>query len=749
MLYYCTVKDNSRVMIVLGAALAPTLLFALVSDGEAERIARDALGRLTLEEKVMMTGGSGTMTLSALPRIGLTREWTFADSSSTVRAKMSRWDWSYCGTNDEATVLVALSGLASTWNVDLARRHGEVLGEEARDRGVDQLLGPGLNLMRTPLCGRNWEYLGEDPLLAARLCVPLIRGVQSRDVAATAKHFILNDQELARDSVDTHCDARTLNEIYLMPFRAAIEEAGLLSAMTSYNRIDGVWASENARMLKDILRGQLGFKGLLTTDWGGQHSTAFAANNGGGLEMHWGQGIKYNYQAISNRFPLAEAVRRGEVAEAAVDDMAFRTLYVMAKTGFLGGKKRVTGSRNTREHQTFARKEAGEAIVLLKNDRKLLPLKVPQIRRLAVVGLRADEKQCNKGCSAEGKPPYEVTPFAGLKERFAVAEVALYPLPLEAEASREEILADISDAVRAGAHADMEKDGVVTVDETRLRKALESSDAVVVFTGTELGWGAGRESEGGDRPTMEGRPGEDAAVRKVLDWVGGKTVVVVRCGSPVEYTWWDKADTVLNMSYLGQEAGRALADVVSGDVNPSGKLPYTWPKRYADTAVAQCGDYNKTNVTYRERFYVGYRWFDAEGIVPQFSFGHGLSYTAFKYGELKSEYTPNGEVLVSVDISNVGAASGKETVQVYMTHINSKVERCRKELKSFSKVELKPNETRTVEFRIGLRELAYWDVTKGSFAVEDGKYLIFVGASAGDLRARATVDVSAERNMTK
>ena len=726
-------------MIVLGAALAPTLLFALVSDGEAERIARDALGRLTLEEKVMMTGGSGTMTLSALPRIGLTREWTFADSSSTVRAKMSRWDWSYCGTNDEATVLVALSGLASTWNVDLARRHGEVLGEEARDRGVDQLLGPGLNLMRTPLCGRNWEYLGEDPLLAARLCVPLIRGVQSRDVAATVKHFILNDQELARDSVDTHCDARTLNEIYLMPFRAAIEEAGLLSVMTSYNRIDGVWASENSRMLKEILRGQLGFKGLLTTDWGGQHSTAFAANNGGGLEMHWGQGIKYNYQAISNRFPLAEAVRRGEVPEAVVDDMAYRTLYVMAKTGFLGGKKRVTGSRNTREHQTFARKEAGEAIVLLKNDRKLLPLKVPQIRRLAVVGLRADEKQCNKGCSAEGKPPYEITPFAGLKERFAAAEVTLYPLPIRADAMAEEVAADISDAVRAGAHADMEKSGLAEVDEAKLRQALESSDAVVVFTGTELGWGAGRESEGGDRPTMKGRPGEDAAVRKVLDWVGEKTVVVVRCGSPVEYTWWDKADTVLNMSYLGQEAGRALADVVSGDVNPSGKLPYTWPKRYADTAVAQCGDYNKTNVTYRERFYMGYRWFDKQRIEPQFPFGHGLSYTKFDYSNMKVTQEPTGDITVMLDVTNVGPFAGKETVQIYFSYPATQVERCEKELKAFVKVALNPGETRAVTATICHRNLGYWDETRERMALDAGTCKVLAGSSSRNVRCIRSV----------
>ena len=733
-------------MIVLGAALAPTLLFALVSDDEAEALARSVLGRMTLEEKTMMTGGSGTMTLAALPRIGISREWTFADSSSTVRAKMSRWDWSYCGTNDEATVLASLSGLASTWNVDLARRHGEVLGEEARDKGVDQLLGPGLNLMRTPLCGRNWEYFGEDPLLAARLCVPLIRGIQSRDVAATAKHFILNDQELARDGVDTHCDARTLNEIYLMPFRAAIEEAGLLSVMTSYNRIDGIWASEHPVLLKDVLRGRLGFKGLVTTDWGGQHSTAVAANNGGGLEMHWGQGIKYNYQAISNRFPLAEAVRRGEVAEAVVDDMAFRTLFVMAKTGFLGGKRRFVGSRNTREHQEFARKEAGEAIVLLKNGGKLLPLKTSQIRRLAVVGLRADEKQCNKGCSTEGKPPYEITPFAGLKERFAAAEVTLHPLPIAADAVAKEVATDISDAVRAGAHADMERGGLVDVDEVRLRQALESSDAVVVFTGTELGWGAGRESEGGDRPTMKGRPGEDAAVRKVLDWVGEKTVVVVRCGSPVEYTWWDKAKSVLNMSYLGQEAGHALGDVVSGDVNPSGKLPYSWPKRYSDTAIARCGDYNPTNVTYRERFYVGYRWFDVQGLEPQFPFGHGLSYTTFKLGGLRTRVAGNGDILVSIDVANSGTVFGKETVQAYVAYLDSKVKRCRKELKGFAKVGLKPGETRAAEIKIRRRDLGYWDEGKGGFTIEDGRYVILVGTSSFEPVLRSELMISTQNH---
>ena len=737
---------NLRFSAALVATVFASGAFGDVPDAEAERLARTVLGRMTLEEKVMLTGGSGTMTLSAIPRVGISREWTFADSSSTVRARMSRWDWSYCGTNDESTVLVSLSGLASTWNAELARRHGEILGEEARGRGVDQLLGPGLNLMRTPLCGRNWEYLGEDPFLAARLCVPLIRGVQSRDIAATAKHFILNDQELARDSVDTHCDARTLNEIYLMPFRAAVEEAGVLAVMSSYNRIDGTWASENSRMLKDILRGRLGFKGLLTTDWGGQHSTAFAANNGGGVEMHWGQGIRYNYQAISNRFPLAEAVRRGEVAEDTVDDMACRVLYVMAKTGFLDGRKRFRGSRNTQVHQAFARQEADEAIVLLKNETGLLPLDARKVRRIAVIGLRADEKQCNKGCSAEGKPPYEITPFAGIRERFSSSEVKLLPLPVAADARKNEVVADISDAVRAGAHAEMEKSASAQMDELALRREVEVSDAVIVFTGTELGWGEGRESEGGDRPSMKGRPGEDEAIHKVLDWVGRKVVVVVRCGSPVEYTWWDKAKTVLNMSYLGQEAGHALGDVVSGDVNPSGKLPYSWPKRYSDTAIARCGDYNPTNVTYRERFYVGYRWFDVQGLEPQFPFGHGLSYTTFRLSGLRTRNAGNGDILVSVDVTNSGAIFGKETVQAYVAYPDSKVERCRKELKGFAKVGLKPGETRAVEIRIRRRDLGYWDEGMGGFTIEDGRYEILVGTSSAEAVLRSELMVPTQNH---
>ena len=723
-----------RIVVSVACGILCSASWALVPDAEAERLAKEVLSRMTLEEKVKMTGGSGTMTLSALPRVGIRSEWAMRDSSSTVRATMSRWDWSYCGTNDEATVLVALSGLASSWNADLARRHGELLGEEARAKGVDQLLGPGLNLMRTPLGGRNWEYFGEDPHLASRLGVELIRGVQSRDVAATAKHYVLNDQELERNTVDTHCDERTFNEIYLAPFRAAVTEGGVLAVMSSYNRIDGVFASENRRTQKDILRDRWGFKGLLTTDWGGQHSTAFAANNGGGIEMHWGQGIMYTYQAISNRYPLAEAVRRGEVAEATVDDMAFRTLYVMAKTGFLDGRRRFAGTRNTAAHQAFARAEAGEAIVLLKNDRRLLPLAAEKVRRLAVVGLRADEKQCRKGCSAEGKPLYEITPFAGIRARFAAADVKLLPLPIDADAVKEEVAANVSDAVRAGAHADEATCGFKAVDEKALRRELEASDAVVVFTGTELGWGAGRESEGGDRPTMRGRPGEDRAIRKVLDWVGEKAVVVVRCGSPVEYTWWDGAATVLNMSYLGQEAGNALADVLSGAVNPSGKLPYTWPKRYADTAVATVGDYNGTNVTYRERFYMGYRWFDKSGLTPQFPFGHGLSYTTFEYGAPSVRTAANGDLIVAVAVTNAGSVPGKEVVQAYASFPRSSVERCLKELKAFAKVELKPGETRRVEMTVRRSDLRYWDVGRRDFADDPSPCVISVGPSSARLK---------------
>lgn len=731
---------KTKTTIALSAACAFAALAANaveIGDAEALATARATLAKMTLEEKTQMLAGSGTMTLPAVPRVGIEKEWTMSDNSSTVRSTLERWGWKYVEPKSENTKLPSLSALAQTWDVEWARRHGEVLGEECCERGVNQLLGPGVNIMRTPLCGRNWEYLGEDPVLAAKMCVPLIEGVQSWGVAATVKHFCLNNQELARNKVDTKVDDRTLNEIYLPAFRAAVKDAGVLCVMSSYNKVDGIWASENKYLQTGVLRDRWGFKGMLVTDWGGQHSTAFAAMNGGGVEMNRGDKIRFICEPVSNRFPLAEAVMRGEVPAATVDEMALHTLFVMAKTGFLTNAPRRPAARNTPEHQRIARDEGAESIVLLKNEKGVLPLDAAGLSSLLVIGSGADLKQCHLGSSAEGNVPYEVTLFAALTNRLKGVDVKLMSFC----AKIEHAATDTTNATEAGAHVVL-KTSEAWCDEAALKEAAEKADAVIVFTGTELGWQENMESEGRDRKEFDLPERLQTAMHTILDWKLPNVVVVSRSGSPVGYTWTKKADTMIQTSFLGMEEGNSIADVLFGDVNPCGKLAQTWPKAYGDTAVAQCGTYNDKSVAYNERFYIGYRWHEKTGVEPLFPFGHGLSYTTFEMGNVVC--TPSkGGWLVSVDVTNTGKVAGKEVVQLYCAYPNE-ADRCVKELKAFAKVSLAPGETKTATLRVKPRDLARWDDFNHRFCADAGEYVFLIGSSSANIKCAHRVSMSAD-----
>ena len=736
--------DMLRFATFVAAASAAISCFAMLDDEAALKAARETLAKMTLEEKVLLTGGSGTMTLSAIPRVGITKEWTMSDNSSAVRPQMNRWDWGYTKPRSENTKLPSLSALASTWDVELARLHGEVLGAEMRDRGVDELLGPGVNIARTPLNGRNWEYLGEDPCLAAKMCVPMIKGVQSYDVAATVKHFCLNDQEWNRTTVDTHCDLRTLHEIYLPAFRAAVQEAGVLCVMTSYNKIDGIWASENKYLQTGVLRDRWGFKGLVETDWGGQHSNEFSANNGGGIEMDRGDKIVHHFNPKAGKYPLVDAVKAGKVSEATVDEMALHVLYVMAKTGFLTGAPRKAGERNTKKHQEIARLIGEESIVLAKNEKGVLPLDAKSLKKVLVVGKNAAEKQCHKGCSAEGNVPYEVTFLAALKSRLGKdVEIVHQPIPRFAakKASKEELEA----VARAGGHVDAndKADEAFNVKLDEIKAIALASDATIIFTGTELGYNGNMESEGRDRKDMLTDPGEDASIAAILSWGAKNTVVISRAGTPVGYTWTDAAPTMLMSSYLGMEEGNSIARVVFGDVNPSGKLCQTWPKRYEDTGVAQMGTYNGKEVVYNERFYVGYRWFDHKKIEPMFPFGHGLSYTTFDVSGVNVKTEKGCRVFVSAKVTNTGKVAGREVVQVYVSYPDAKVERCEKELKGFAKTKLlKPGESEVVSVVLDKEDFAYFDELTHQFTTDAGKYEIQVGTSSRYIRGRASTDIA-------
>ena len=653
-------------VLVCAIALATATFADAVSDDAALDEARKILATLTIEEKAMLTGGSGTMSM-AVPKCD--REWIFSDSSHTVRTDMERWTWDYTRKRYPATVLPTLSALAATWNRDLAAAFGHVIGEEARARGKDQMLGPGVNIMRDPRCGRNWEYLTEDPCLAAKLIVPEIRAIQSHGVAATVKHFCLNNQELDRNNVDTICDERTLNEIYLPAFEAAVVDAGAWCVMTAYNKVDGDWCSENAFLQRGILRDRWHFPGMIVTDWGGAHTTVKSALNGGGVEMNRGQDIRYFTNPKAKTYPLADAVRKGEVPEAVLDEMALHTLWTMAKTKFFRPEEREKGSCNTPEHQKTAREIGEEAIVLLKNDNGVLPLDPNKTAKIVVVGKLADTRATLKGWSAEGNPPYEITPLGGLKEYFAKGRgVEIVQLPLVAADNANRVhdviessigtfdtsAKDAGMSVRAwevsyfdntkstdgtpvktgfarqpgldigeaapfeGMNAanfavrwhtrlaapesgdytfsvDMDHRGGTTIvldgevlgkasecdtvtAQKRLeagkvydfsvtyegdtgvhrmkfgwrlpsesgsledvREAAKTADAVLVFTGTEVGHGQALECEGGDRPNLKLPEGHDAAIATLLSWNIPNLVVITHSGAPLELPWADAA----------------------------------------------------------------------------------------------------------------------------------------------------------------------------------------------------------------
>ncbi|MCR5413337.1 MAG: glycoside hydrolase family 3 C-terminal domain-containing protein [Kiritimatiellae bacterium] len=687
------------------AFLGALAAFAGTSDPAAMEKAREILSKMTLEEKVSLCAGSGTMTLPAVPRVGIDREWTMSDSSHTVRADMERWTFKCRSSGDEATVLPTLSALASTWNTDLAERFGHVIGREARARGKDMMLGPGVNIMRTPLCGRNWEYLSEDPCLAAKIAVPEIKALQSHGVAACVKHFAVNSQENDRMNNNAIVDDRTMNEIYLPVFRAAVKEAGVMSLMTSYNLWNGCRCAEHDYLIKGILRERWGFDGLITTDWGAQRTTVKSALSGAGVEMDEGKKIRHLANPANGTYPLADAVKEGKVPECVVDEKALRVLYTMARTGFFEPEKREKGERLTGRHRAEALAIAEEAIVLLKNDRGELPLNPAAMKKIIVVGRLAATEMTKKGWSATGKPLDEITPWEGLIEYFKGKGVELERYPL----------------------ADFPAD---------LEKKARGASAVIVFTGTELGHGRALESEGGDRPDMKLLPKDDEAVKKILSWKIPNTVVVNHSGSPVEMPWVEDCPTLVQQPYLGEVAGRALARTLFGDVNPSGRLPCTWPRRYEDTAVARMGTVTPKHSIYNERFYVGYRWFDKTGIEPMFPFGYGLSYTEFELAGLKAEGKLEEDgVKVSVCVRNTGKTAGKAVVQLYASYPDCGVERCVKELKGFAKTPLlQPGETGNVEITVSARDLAYWDDIENCFKTPAGSYRLTVGASSRDER---------------
>ena len=723
----------------------PVLLFLTgCSDGAAEKPApyqdpsrpieervEDALSRMTLEEKVAVLHAQSKFSSAGVPRLGIPEVWC-TDGPHGIRPEVLWDEWDQAGwTNDSCTAFPALTCLAATWNPRMSALYGKSIGEEARYREKDVLLGPGVNIYRTPLNGRNFEYMGEDPYLASRMVVPYVQEVQKNGVAACVKHFALNNQETRRMSVDVVVDDRALYEIYLPAFKAAVKEGGAWAVMGAYNKYKGQHCCHNEYLLNRILKGEWAFDGVVISDWGGVHDTEESIENGLDLEFGtWTDGLRAGTRNAYDNYYLAqpylERLRTGEADVKTLDDKVRRVLRLIFRTAM--NTQKPFGSLNSPEHLAAARRIAGEGMVLLKNDGGVLPLDASSTKRLLVVGENAMKMMTVGGGSSSLKVRHECTPLEGLR---AAAEAAGCEVVFER--------GYVGDPTGSYNGVNTGQD----LSETRSAEQLiadavaaaEQADAVIFVGG--LNKSDFQDCEGADRKQY-GLPYAQDRVIEALATANPRLTVVLVSGNAVAMPWLDRVPAVLEAWFSGSEAGNALADVVFGQVNPSGKLPFTFPVRLEDNGAHALGEFpGGDSVRYNESIFVGYRWHDTKAIKPLFAFGHGLSYTSFAYSNLRlssEKLSQGGSLTLGVDITNTGDRAGAEVVQLYIGDDESLCMRQVKELKGFEKVLLEPGETQRVEFEITPEALSYYDDTKGRWVAEAGLFTAYVGAASDDIR---------------
>jgi beta-glucosidase len=669
----------------------------------------DLLSRLSLEEKISLLHADSKFTSAAIPRLGIPRRW-LSDGPHGVREDVGPDTWKPAGrTDDFATAMPAGICLAATWNSELAFKEGEAIGQEARWRGKDIMLGPGVNILRTPLCGRNFEYFGEDPFLTSQMAIGYIRGEQSQCVSSCVKHFALNNQEYQRDKINVEVDERALREIYLPAFKAAVQSGGVWSVMGAYNEFRGQHCCQNDYLLNHILKGEWGFKGLVVSDWGGAHDTREAAL--AGLDLEMGTDKEYNDFYLAQ--PYLDGVKRGDFPMSGLDDKVRRNLRVMIATGVLDPNRK-TGSLNTAAHQAIARQVAEEGIVLLKNQNYALPLDCAKMKTIAVIGENATRLHSHGGDSSVIKALYEVTALQGIVNRAGTNVNIIF-----------------SQGYSKNGKPDLVERAIV---------AAKSADVVIYVGG--LNRDKGYDCEDRDRKDMKLPFGQDELIQKIVA-TNPKTIVVLD-GTIVEMeAWLDKVPAVLQAWYPGMEGGNALARVLFGDVNPSGRLPATFPRHLADSPAHALGNYPGTNgtVTYAESVLVGYRWFDTKKIEPLFPFGHGLSYTSFEYSNLKLIPGRGTNVIVTAEfeIQNTGERAGAEVAQLYIHQMNPSVMRPEKELKGFKKIFLKPGEKQTVSIPLDQPSFAFYDAGRKNWVAEQDAFQISIGSSSRDIRATAVL----------
>ena len=745
---------------------------------------KDALSRMTLKEKCRLSYAQSKFTSPGCERLGIP-ELSMSDGPHGVRMEINWNDWAHAGwTNDYCTAFPALTCLAATWNTDMAAKYGKNVGEEARYREKDVLLGPGVNIYRTPLNGRNFEYMGEDPYLSGSMAIPYIKALQKNGVAACIKHYILNDQEEFRGHVDVKVSDRALHEIYLKPFAMAIKEADPWSIMGSYNRYNGMHNTHNKFLINDILKKELGYKGANISDWGAAHDTKESALYGLDIEMgsytngltSEAKGFSYDDYYLGNAY--YEMAQKGEVSEEVVNDKAARVLRLIFLTAM--NTKKPFGSKNSPEHLAAAREIAREGIVLLKNDNliqknddsKLLPIKESDYKNVLVVGENATRPLCAGGGSSELKPKDEVSPLRGLQERFKNWNIT-YAQGYKSGLSFYGGITEIPQAVEDSLYND-------AVDKAK------DADLIIYIGG--LNKNHFEDCEGGDRLGYNLSFNQDRLISSLAS-TKKKMITVITSGNAVAMPWLKDITTLVQSWYLGSEAGHALADVLSGDVCPSGKTVFSYAEKLEDYPAhkyglvgypgvepqnlpAKCqygkevqpksadllkeikikadavgvtnsnknprthmGKGNEIQV-YAEDVLVGYRYFETMKQKVVFPFGYGLSYTTFAYSDAKIADNGNKTWTVTVSVKNTGKYAGKEVVQLYVGDDKASVVRPVKELKGFEKILLQPGEQKTVSFTITEDALKFFDETKHEWVAEPGTFKAYIGSSSKDIKAK-------------
>ena len=695
-----------------------------------EKRVEDALSRMTLEEKVAILHAQSKFSSAGVPRLGIPEVWC-TDGPHGIRPEVLWDEWDQAGwTNDSCTAFPALTCLAATWNPEMSALYGKSIGEEARYREKDILLGPGVNIYRTPLNGRNFEYMGEDPYLSSRMVVPYIEEVQKNGVAACVKHFALNNQEAHRHGIDVEVDDRALNEIYLPAFKAAVQEGGAWAVMGAYNKYKGEHCCHNRYLLNDILKRDWAFDGVVVSDWGGTHDTKQAAENGLDMEFgSWTDGLSWGASNAYDNYYLAapylDMLRKGEASTATLDDKARRVLRLIFRTAM--NTRKPFGSLNSPEHLAAARRIAGEGMVLLKNEGGVLPIDLGRAKTIAVVGENAIKMMTVGGGSSSLKVRHEYTPLEGIRAAAAGKAEVIYERGYVGDVTGD------YNGVKTGQDLSESRSEAQLIADAAA--AARKADAVIFVGG--LNKSNHQDCEGDDR-LQYGLPYAQDKVIGALAEANPNLAVVIVSGNAVAMPWIDRVPAVLEAWFSGSEAGNPLADVVFGAVNPSGKLPFTFPVRLEDNGAHALGEYpGADKVKYNESIFVGYRWHDKEQLKPLFAFGHGLSYTAFAVGNVKADRTtlaPNGSIRISADVTNTGDRAGAEVVQLYIGDEQSSLPRPVKELKGFQKVSLNPGQTRTVTFEITPVMLQYYDDAKGAWVAEPGAFTAYVGAASDDIR---------------